>query len=269
MHVKNHFPDRTINVYPDDLFDLSFKSDSDKAQRRCSTIVKDSLDRLNQNTGSTPSGPIKFLVPLLRSKYEAAFLRNLFYQMCLRIGLCSNTLLHYYFLMSDRQFHYLNAKPCSSFRHYRSSTVIYNTIFKVHNLESFDLKESFGIKLNKIQKTADNNQMSYQRVNLVWLEPRLSVVDQLNSRRLVEFRFLVNQLMHRRTSLVLPVVEKWFDSCAQDVARFGINASSRSGDLDRGQYVHLFTYLRNRPDYKNSTFLQAAALSDENIQSSD
>lgn len=251
------------------MFDLSFKSYSDIAQKRCSEIVKESLDAADLSVIESDicSRHVKFLVPLLKSRYEIGFLTNLYYQMCLKIGLCSNTLIHYYFLMSDRQYMYLNSRPRENMRLYRSSTVLYNTIFNIRPLESYDLKECFGISVKKIQKTTPNNISSYRRVHLIWLEPRLDVINTLNPRSLVEFRFLVTQMMQKRRGLVVSFLDKFFDNFRSEIYRLGISEATRSGDLDKDQYYKLYLYLRSRKDYKNSTFLQAAACADENILS--
>lgn len=264
-HVKDKFSKKNIHIHSEDLFDLSFRKHCNESQEKCSSIV---LEILNSRANINPldkncDSHIKFLVPLLKSKYESGFLKNLYYQISLRIGLCAHTLVHYYFLMSDRQYNYLIAKPAENFQLYRASTVLCNTIFNPHRLDTFDLKTSFQISLKKIQKTSVSTSSSYQKVHLIWLEPKVEVINSLKPENLLEFRFLVNQVMHRRTSLVLPFLQKWFYNCRDDVARFGITEATKSGILDKDQYFNLYLYLKQRPDYKNSTFLQAAASADE------
>lgn len=185
--------------------------------------------------------------------------------MCLKIGLCSDTLVHYYFLTSDRQYNYLIAKPKIDLRYYRSHTVLYNTIFNIHRLESYDLNNCFRIPIRDIQKTAQTKNSSYKEVHLLWLEPRLDVLGDQDSRFLLGFRFLVNQIMYRRRALILPIVQQWFGDCTDDVFRLGITDSTRAGDLEVEQYYMLHRYLINRPDYRNSTFLEAAASVEDNL----
>lgn len=204
-------------------------------------------------------------MPLLKSKYESGFLRNIYYQMCLKIGLCSDTLVHYYFLISDRQYNYLVAKPKVNLRYYRSHTVLYNTIFNIHKLDSYDLGHCFQIPIREIQKTAQAKNSSYKDVHLLWLEPRLDVLGDDKSRFLLGFRFLVNQIMYKRTALVLPFVQQWFGDCTDDVFKLGITKSTKAGDLEIEQYYLLHKYLINRPDYKTSTFLEAAAMVEDNL----
>lgn len=177
--------------------------------------------------------------------------------MCLRLGLCSQTFIHYYFLMSDRQFMYMNARPGEAFNHYRTSTVVYNTIFNVHKLESFDLQSCFEIELKKIQKTVSSRAPRYQQVHLVWLEPRLDILNSNSSNQMLEFRFLMTQLLHRRKALVLKEIQKWFDVDKAELLNMGIGSQTRSGDLDIKQYIKLFSYLKNQPNYKDSTFIEA------------
>uniref|UniRef100_A0A6G1SP28 Uncharacterized protein n=1 Tax=Aceria tosichella TaxID=561515 RepID=A0A6G1SP28_9ACAR len=270
-YVKKEFPDKKVQVYTDDLFDLSYKTWNDGAQERCASIVRESLDKLDDETRNPDGkvdncdGRIKLLVPLLKSRYESGFLRALYYQMCLRLGLCSNAWIHYYILMSDRQHAYLEAKPCVNMRLYRSSSVLYNTIFNTKTLESYDLQKCFGIPIRKIQKTSATNNASYRSVHLVCLEPRQDVLKQLDPRAFIEFRFLVTQMMHRRTGLVVAFLDRFFDDYKGDIRHLGIEDSTRSGDMSKEQYFRLFLYLKNRADYKNSTFLQAAARSEENV----
>jgi len=250
-------------VYHEDLFNLSYRAHSDVAQKICSDIVLESLSRDSLGPGN--SGVVKFLVPLLQSRYEAGFLKNLYYQMSLKIGLCSNTLVHYYFLMSDRQFNYLNAKPGGNLNHFRANTILYNTMFDIKRLASFELEPCFKIDLKKIQKTAKVNSSSYKKVHVIWLEPRPEIMTKLDSRSLLEYRFFVNQLMFRRTRLVMPVVEGWFENCRHDIENLNITESTRSGDLDREQYFKLFCYIKKRSDYNRSTFLQAVECAEENL----
>lgn len=218
-----------------------------------------------QTTTSSDSNIVKFLVPLLKSRYEAGFLRNLYYQFALNMGLCSNNFIHYYFLMSERQYNYLSAKPKEKFKHYRSTTVLYNTIFKIHPLDVFDLKECFDISIKSIQNTSKIHKSSYQKVYMIWLEPRLEIMTNSDSKSLIEYRFLINQLMHKRTSSISATLEKYFDNCGRDLSQMDISKESRSGDLTHEEYFRLFKYLRSREDYPQSTFLQAAAHADENI----
>lgn len=227
----------------------------------------DIIDSQAKNEHSNCDKNVKLLVPLMKSRYESSFLKNLYNQMSLRIGLCSNTLIHCYFLMSERQFNYLIAKPGENFHLYRSSTILYNTIFNVHKLDVYDLKSCFEINLKKIQSTSHSNRTSYKNVYLVWLEPKVNIISKLDGKSLLEFRFLVNQMMQRRKCLVISSLERWFDNCSTHLEQYGITRSTRSGDLSIKQYYDLFMYLKNREDYKGSTFLQAVASTEENILS--
>lgn len=262
--MKERFPHKKVIVHQDDLFDLSYKTWNDDAQRRCVSIVRQSLPDSREHDHDC-DGRIKILIPLLKSRYESGFLRALYYQMCLRLGLCSNSWIEYYMLMSDRQHAYLEAKPSEDMRIYRSSSVLYNTIFNVRTLESYDLEKCFGISIRKIQKTSATNNASYRKVHLVCLEPRTGVLEQLEPRAFIEFRFLVTQMMHKRTGLVVKFLDRFFDNFSHDIHHLGIEETTRSGDLSKDQYYKLFLYLKSREDYKNSTFLQAAARAEENV----
>lgn len=63
------------------------------------------------------------------------------------------------------------------------------------------------------------------------------------------------------------MLENWFDDLGDGLESIGITGSTRSGDLHSNQYLELFKYLSNRRDYRQSTFLQAAACAEENINS--
>lgn len=253
------------------MFDLLYKQHCDTAQTRCANLVKESLQLNHQaETSSEDKKPqVKFLVPLLKSKYEAGLLRVLYYQVALKLGLCSPTYIEYYFLMSDRQYNYLNAEPSKNLMVYRSSTVLFNTIFNIEALSSYDLSSGFGISLRKIQNTSNNNRQNYKKVHLVRLLPRIDILAKYDSRFMVEFRFFVMQLMHRRSETVTKFLRRWFDFLDSDIAYLGIDRSTRSGDLTKEQCLQLYCQMRSLPGHKNSTFLQAARQGEENVQALD
>lgn len=238
-----------------------------ESQRRCSTILKEMLENQSEEPSQNKGcdNQIKMLVPLLLSKHETGFLKNLYSQVSLRLGMCSSSVVDYYFLMSDREYNYLKAQPLKNLNLYRPSTVLNNTIFDHQVLDSFELKSCFGVSLNKIQKTSASTKSLYSMVHLVWLRPKLEVINKLEPENLLEFRFLINQVMHRRSGPVLPLLEKWFHDCGKDISYLGIDETTISGGLNSEQYYRLFLYLKSRPDYRNSTFLNAAACADENI----
>lgn len=188
--------------------------------------------------------------------------------MTLKLGLCSHIRVQYYFLVSDRQYRYLIAKPSENLTYYRASSILYNTIFKINRLDSFDLETCFGIPVKKLQKTSKSRSKSYSMVHLIWLEPRIDVIEQLGSRSLLEFRFLVNQMMQRRTVEVVRYLDNWFGTCASDIKSLDITVNTRSGDLTAEQFLRLHLYLRSRDEYVNSTFLQAAATVEDNLNMS-
>lgn len=221
--------------------------------------------RESRSSAEDENAQVKFLVPLLRSKYEVGFFRNLYYQMTLKIGLCSHMRIQYYFLVSDRQYRYLAAKPSEDLRTYRAPTILFNTIFKINKLDSFDLEKCFGITVKKLQKTSGSQNSSYKMVHLLWLEPKVDVIEQLGPRCLLEFRFLVNQMMQRRTIEVVRFLENWFGCSASDISSLDISDSTRSGDLTPEQFLRLHLYLRSRDEYLRSTFLQAAATQEDNL----
>lgn len=259
-YVKEKYPHRTVNIYPHDLFNLSFMSHDHDAQKVCSDIVRESWESANDENAQ-----VKFLVPLLRSKYETGFFRNLYYQMTLKLGLCSHIRVQYYFLVSDRTYRYLIAKPSENLKNYRASSILYNTIFRINKLDSFDLESCFGISVRKLQKTSESRSDSYRMVHLIWLEPRVDVIEQLGPRSLLEFRFLVSQMMQRRTVGVVRFLDNWFGNCASDMKSLGISEDTRSGDLTAEQFLKVHLYLRSRDGYSNSTFLQAAASFEDNL----
>lgn len=265
--MSKHHPLKNVSVQPYDIFELSYKTYSDIAQKQCADIVQNGHDLTRKfwDDSDTSDKNVKLLVPLLMSRHEVGFLRHLYYQVCLRLGLCSNSFVHYYFLMSDRQQAYMEAKPGHNMRLYRSSSVLYNTIFDMKTLESYDLEKCFGINLRKIQKTAKANNASYKRVHLVLMKPNLDVINSLGPGALLEFRFLVTQMMQKRRVLVLEFLDRFFDNYKDDVAKVGINETTRAGDLSKEQYYQLFVYLNSRLDYRGSTFLQAVASGEETM----
>lgn len=263
--VHSNYGNKNVRIYSDNLIGLSIVLGDETAQKRCSDIVSENISLPSSiNEAHPTSQKVKFLVPLMNKKFEGVFLKSLYHQLSLRRGLCSNNLLEYYYLMSDRQFKFLDAKPSGDLRLYRSTTILYNTIFSMKSLETFDLATSFEIKLRKLQKTSSAaKRLPHHTVHLVRLKPRLDIIDALDARSLMEFRFLVNQMMVKRISLVLPFMKNWFKNCDQDIARLGITEKTRSGDLDKEQFLQIYMYLKERNDYRRSTFLQAVECYDE------
>lgn len=78
---------------------------------------------------------------------------------------------------------------------------------------------------------------------------------------------MVSQLMYKRRAPVISKLEDWFDGLDDGLDRLGIAESTRSGDMEIERYLELYRYLSSRPDYRNSTFLQAASQAEENIDS--
>ena len=192
-------------------------------------------------------------------------MRIIYYQLCLRIGLCANTLVHYHFLLSDRQYRYINAKPKEDMRFYRASTVLYNTIFDIRRLESYDLETCFEINIKSIQKTASSKDDDYRKVHLISLKPKEDIIMKLGPKALVEFRFLVIQILQRRRRLIIDYMGKFFNDFREDLLKLGIDEKTTAGDLSKEQYYMLFLYLKGRDDYEKSTFRQAAMASDYSV----
>lgn len=270
-HVGNKFPSRNIRVHNEDLFDLLYKQHCDSAQTRCANLVSEALSYGSQANilEKERSQKVKFLVPLMKSKNEAGFLRSMYYQVTLKLGLCCSMYIQYYFLMSDRQYSLLNAIPSKNFWLYRSSTVLFNTIFNINSLNAYDLKSGFGISLRSIQNTSKKYRKNYELVHLVSLLPREDVLAQFDPRSLVEFRFFVMQLMFRRSRQVTRFLRQWFDYSDKDIAHLGIDECTRTGDLTKEQCLQLYCYMRSLRGYRDSTFLQAARQGEENVQALD
>lgn len=72
-------------------------------------------------------------------------------------------------------------------------------------------------------------------------------------------------MMLKRSRLVFQCLDNWFPNCSEDIRKLGINETTRTGDLDKDQYYKLYTYMKQRPDYKQSTFLEAAAKIEDNL----
>lgn len=245
-----------IHIFEDDLVDLAYKPYTDEVHQKYHRIAK-----------SCSSSQVNFLIPLLPSKLEVGFLKHLYDHVALKLGLFSTSIVHYYMLMSGRQYAYLEAKAGSNFSSYRNMSVLINTLFEVSKMDSFDLKESFGISLRNIQTTSKSRKDLYKEVHLVHLNPRHAVIKAAQGKSLIEYRFLVNQLMYRRKNLALPIIEQWFGDCRDEILQFGVTPTTRSGDLDWVQYYNLHRFLRGMANYKGSLFLQAAERSEHELAS--
>lgn len=201
--------------------------------------------------------PIKIVIPLLRMKDEKFFMHNLYYQASLRVGFCSLPTIQYYMLLSDRQWMQLIAQPGHQYQ-YRSSSIFMNTVFNVTSLESLDLESSFEIKLRNLQTTARAKEMSYPNVHLVCLEPRASNIGLVQPRFLLHYKYLVTQMMYKRTNRVHKSLQNFFQRFDKDLTRMGISSDMRVSDLDPDLFFKLFVYLTRRPDYPNSNLANIA-----------
>lgn len=242
--------------------------DSEACQKRCTKIVEEALgvhdeQPLLQSDNDNCDKHIKLLVPLLIARNETGFLRSLYNQVCMRMGLASTGMIHYYFLLSERHFNYIHAKAGQNLNLYRSSSVLYNTIFNIKNLDHFSLEDCFGISVKKLQNTAPATYDSYKRVHLVLFEPKLDVIQTLGPRASLEYRYLVTQMMTARRELVVHFLSRFFHNYQDDIASIGITNKTRSGDLKPHQYYQLFLLLRRHQEYVNSTFVQAVASAEE------
>lgn len=210
-------------------------------------------------------GRVKILIPLQRDKHEAGLLRSLYYQATLKTGLFSIINPICYLLISDRYFNILSAKPGHKLTLYRPGSVLYNSVFNMNKIDSFDLEKSFGLSLKKIQRATQGQNLENPKVHMIRVEPKSEIIDSLSPQCFLEFRFLVSQLMARRKALVLPSLEKWLDIDQEDIKKINIDKSQRTGDLNHEHYLRLFMYIRKLPNYRGSVFMQAAMQSDENF----
>lgn len=257
--MKENHPARRIFIRDEDLVLSSYKSSLGTSSNVCASIVRENLGiqhgELNQISCDRD---VKVLIPLMMKQYESSFMTHLFYQYCLKIGLCNDIFVHHYILLSNRQYKLLNAQVGGNLKLYRRISVLPNMLFKIHWLKTFDLKECFDIDLKNIneRKNADPSQ---RQVHLAWFEPKQEFLDSMEPASFLELKFLVTQMMERRTTFVYEFLERWFDGCGLYLSTLGITNSTRTGDLSYEDYQRIFAYLRARPNYKNSTFMHAVS----------
>lgn len=253
---------RRIFIRSDDLIASSFKASFNNTDNNCSDIVRESLliDGCISNHKNCDLN-VNILIPLLLKKYESTFMTHLFYQFCLRIGLCQDVLVNYYILISHRHYKLLSARAGGNLNLYRRTSVLPNMIFNMHRLHTFNLKESFRIDLKKINQANYNIKASsaQQQVHLLRLEPKQDFLDSMSPKSLLELKFLVTQMMAKRKTLVFKFLDRWFDDCEPFLTTIGITEATRSGDLNNEEYLRIFRYLQSKSSYKSSTFIHAVA----------
>lgn len=236
-----------------------------EAQRRCADIVRDNSSQIERSPEkelkSDRDAQIKFLIPLMKRNSEIGTLKNIFYQVAFRLGLCTNTFVQYYFLMSDRQYRYLISLPSKNLKLYRSETVLYNTLFTINHLGTYDLREDFGLSLHTIQRAKHTET----DVHLVHMKPREDIICRFDPSFMAEFRFFVVQGMFHPTRRVATFIRSWFDISEKDCAHIGIHKKTRIGDMTKEQFLLLFCFLRDLPYYKDTTFVSAAKQSEESL----
>lgn len=186
---------------------------------------------------------------------------HLFYQFCLRVGLCQDVLVNYFMLVSHRHHKLLSAQAGANLSIYRRTSVLPNMIFKMHWLQTFDLRDCFNVDLRRINHTSQNlrSNPSHQQVHLVWLEPNLKFLDSMEPQSFLELKFLIAQMMAKRKALVSNFLDKWFDGCDPYLSTIGITKETRSGDLKGEDFLRIFLHLRGLPSYKSSTFIHAVS----------
>lgn len=252
-----------VNVYTDDLFDLSYKIQDDEAQTRFSEVVQSGRLSAEKTSGCSCRGSsVKLVWPLIQGKYESSTLRNIYYQAALRLGPYSDTFVDYYLLLSDRLYSNLSAKPGGNLVNYRGKSVFHSTFFKLHSLDQFNLKNCFNIGLHRIQSTAKSNNSLYENVHWVRWEPNVERINEVGPNFMIEYKFFVHQIMSKRTALVMPSVENWFRGCRRDLYEIGLTDKTTVGQVNVEQFFKLFKYLRSRPDYESSPLRQVIAMTE-------
>lgn len=232
-----------------------------EAQKRCSDVV-DNLCRMRHDEDETgQTNQVKFLVPLMKRNSETGILRVIFNQVSFKLGFCANTFVQYYFLMSNRLYKYITSVPAVNLKKYRNETILYNTIFDIKHLETFGLREDFGLNLNILQGSTS----AEANIHLVHLRPREDIFKRYDPSFMAEFRFFVVQAMFRPSRRVKIFLKSWFDISVDECAHIGIDKSTRIGDMTREQFLQLFCCIRSSHNYKDSTFLSAARQNDENF----
>lgn len=176
-------------------------------------------------------------------------------------------------LVSGRQFMYLNSKPSGNLQFYRSSSVLFSTVFDLELLHTMDLREAFDITLRRIQQTKiseDHPRSSlYNQVHLVKITPKANIFEIFTPNGLLEFRFLVNQCMQSRRLNVIPFMERWFSNCTDDLYRMGFGNPKRFGDMTCDDLLRLYAYISSRQDYHMSTLQAAASVIETSIEQLD
>lgn len=240
-----------------------------QANEICSSLIKNSSHTLNRYPLYKP-GNIKIMIPLQRDKFEAGFMRSIFEQLCYRLGTFSEFTPLYYSLMSEKYYNCLSARPGCNLKIYRNVSVLYNSIFKIDKIESFDLSTSFGLNLRQVQRAQRISLENEPQVHLVRFEPKMEVVKSMSSQALLEYRFFVSQLMFSRRAFMIPSIKKLFDIEDRYIIReLRLNEHHRTGDLSFEQYLRIFHLLRQHPNYNDSLFIQAAIQGERDFAPSD
>lgn len=220
-----------------------------------SGLPKLQLTRPQNFSNNSNDGNINFLLPLMRKRQESGF----FHSISSRLSsdwLSLGSRLNFICLVSSREFDYFTAKPAADLRKYRAITVIMQTFFNMQKLESFDLCTAFEEKLRPTKFNDRSNNSS--QIILTRLNQRHNLNEMFENNMFAHYRFLIKQAMLRRKAPIINFIERWFGESNYDLESLGLTRTTRCGDLSTDEYIKLFKFITDRPDYPNSTFARAA-----------
>ena len=109
--------------------------------------------------------------------------------------------------ISEEEHKYMTAKPATKFNLYRSSTVLFNTLFDIETLETVSYNE-FGVypKDDLQSDKSSSNPKLKGKAKLVRLTPKL-YLDQMDGQTLNDYYYFVVQTFMKRKNYVIPFLE--------------------------------------------------------------
>ncbi|XP_012522923.1 dimethyladenosine transferase 2, mitochondrial-like isoform X2 [Monomorium pharaonis] len=108
--------------------------------------------------------------------------------------------------------------------------------------------------LNQLRLSA---KQDYEQMYVIKLEPKADLYLQLSQEDWITFSYFVRHHMLKRTSRVIPALEKWIPDCGIRLIAKDYTIYTQFADLTPTQILELFKEFKSWPEYKQSHFIHS------------
>lgn len=241
--MSEKYPDKKIRAHEFCFTQNLYRFPHNDSENLAARVAAKALDHTTSNEPVARDNyrgrNLKMLIEA--SQRGTTLLKNIYYQSILRVGYCAYCPVHYYLILPSNINNYLQANKTALLNKFRSTTVIFNALFDIEYLDSFEAVEDFGLK-------------KQATLHLTSLMPKLDVLDDLGADKLLEFYVMISQVMTHRRRILIDAINNWYVNGSECMRHLGIDESVRVGDIGPDQYLKLFKQLRDSPEYEQSNF---------------